>query len=251
MASHRFANPKNREAASRFVDGYRARPRRRGPAARSGTWSAWRSMTCTKNFTVYEPGMVFTIEPALTIPGDRVYIRLEDMILITPTGYENLSDLAPDRDRRHREADGGARHRAADAQAVVDRVPVGRAARIRRAASPSPRVPGDGLRREAGRRAATAAITRCCSPGPGSTPPCTPSSPRVSRPATTGSARACTSCHRSTSTFWRPSSRRRTRSRPRASCRSFSGPRRSASSMSPPASGSARAPPGSRRSSRR
>jgi Xaa-Pro aminopeptidase len=39
--------------------------------------------------------MVFTIEPALTIPEDRVYIRLEDMILITPTGYENLSDMAP------------------------------------------------------------------------------------------------------------------------------------------------------------
>ena len=49
----------------------------------------------TKNFTVYEPGMVFTIEPALTIPEDRVYVRLEDMILITPTGYENMSAFAP------------------------------------------------------------------------------------------------------------------------------------------------------------
>ena len=49
----------------------------------------------TKNFTVYEPGMVFTIEPALTIPEDRVYIRLEDMILITPNGYENMSAFAP------------------------------------------------------------------------------------------------------------------------------------------------------------
>ena len=39
--------------------------------------------------------MVFTIEPALTIPEDRVYIRLEDVILITPTGYENLSGFAP------------------------------------------------------------------------------------------------------------------------------------------------------------
>ena len=39
--------------------------------------------------------MVFTIEPALTIPDDRVYIRLEDMILITPTGYENMSGFAP------------------------------------------------------------------------------------------------------------------------------------------------------------
>ena len=41
------------------------------------------------------PGMIFTIEPALTIPEDRVYVRLEDVILITPTGYENLSAFVP------------------------------------------------------------------------------------------------------------------------------------------------------------
>jgi Xaa-Pro aminopeptidase len=39
--------------------------------------------------------MIFTIEPALTIPEDRVYVRLEDMILITETGYENLSAFVP------------------------------------------------------------------------------------------------------------------------------------------------------------
>jgi Xaa-Pro aminopeptidase len=48
-----------------------------------------------KNFVAYEPGMVFTIEPALTIPEDRVYIRLEDMLVITATGYENMSGFAP------------------------------------------------------------------------------------------------------------------------------------------------------------
>ena len=41
------------------------------------------------------PGMVFTIEPALTIPEDRVYVRLEDVILMTETGYENLSEFVP------------------------------------------------------------------------------------------------------------------------------------------------------------
>jgi len=44
---------------------------------------------------VLKPGMVFTIEPALTIDDDRTYVRLEDMILITETGYENLSAFAP------------------------------------------------------------------------------------------------------------------------------------------------------------
>ena len=49
----------------------------------------------TEHGDVLVPGMVFTIEPALTIPEDRVYIRLEDVILITETGYENLSAFVP------------------------------------------------------------------------------------------------------------------------------------------------------------
>jgi Xaa-Pro aminopeptidase len=44
---------------------------------------------------VLQPGMVFTIEPALTIPDDRVYVRLEDVIVITEAGYENLSESLP------------------------------------------------------------------------------------------------------------------------------------------------------------
>jgi Xaa-Pro aminopeptidase len=44
---------------------------------------------------VLKPGMVFTIEPALTIREDRVYVRLEDVIVITDTGYENLSESLP------------------------------------------------------------------------------------------------------------------------------------------------------------
>jgi len=43
----------------------------------------------------YKPGMVFTIEPALTIGDESIYIRLEDVILITATGYENLSGMLP------------------------------------------------------------------------------------------------------------------------------------------------------------
>jgi Xaa-Pro aminopeptidase len=39
--------------------------------------------------------MMFTIEPALTIPDERVYIRLEDPILITATGFEHLSKDLP------------------------------------------------------------------------------------------------------------------------------------------------------------
>ena len=40
--------------------------------------------------------MVFTIEPALTIPEDHIYLRLEDVLVITEQGYENLSAFAPE-----------------------------------------------------------------------------------------------------------------------------------------------------------
>jgi len=96
MASTPFASAKNKEAAERFVAGYRNRAS--GSAGASPTLGHMVGMEVhdvQRNFTQYEPGMVFTIEPALTIPDDRVYIRLEDMLVITPTGYENMSGFAP------------------------------------------------------------------------------------------------------------------------------------------------------------
>jgi Xaa-Pro aminopeptidase len=41
------------------------------------------------------PGMVFTIEPALRVPEENIYIRLEDLIVITETGAEVVSDFVP------------------------------------------------------------------------------------------------------------------------------------------------------------
>ena len=39
--------------------------------------------------------MVFTIEPALRLEDEHLGIRLEDMLLVTDTGYENLSAFVP------------------------------------------------------------------------------------------------------------------------------------------------------------
>jgi Xaa-Pro aminopeptidase len=41
------------------------------------------------------PGMVFTIEPGIYIPAESLGVRIEDDILVTATGHENLSDAAP------------------------------------------------------------------------------------------------------------------------------------------------------------
>src|SRR4029453_5091149 len=95
MASHTFTSRKNRDAAARFVDGYRARLGSPRPGMTLGHMVGMEGHDVQKKFTASPPGMVFPIEPALTIPEDRVYIRLEDMIVITPNGYENMSGLRP------------------------------------------------------------------------------------------------------------------------------------------------------------
>ena len=42
-----------------------------------------------------EPGRVFTIEPQMRLEDEHLGVRLEDMILITDAGYENLSRFVP------------------------------------------------------------------------------------------------------------------------------------------------------------
>jgi Xaa-Pro aminopeptidase len=39
--------------------------------------------------------MVFTVEPKLYVPELDLAIMIEDMILVTPQGHENLSSAAP------------------------------------------------------------------------------------------------------------------------------------------------------------
>lgn len=43
------------------------------------------------------PGMVITIEPKMYIPEKNIAIMIEDMILVTPSGHENLSAALPKR----------------------------------------------------------------------------------------------------------------------------------------------------------
>ena len=43
------------------------------------------------------PGMVFTIEPKIYIPDKNIAIMIEDMILVTRSGHENLSARVPKR----------------------------------------------------------------------------------------------------------------------------------------------------------
>jgi Xaa-Pro aminopeptidase len=42
-----------------------------------------------------KPGHVFSIDPQLRVPEEKIYLRYEDVIVITEHGYENFTDFLP------------------------------------------------------------------------------------------------------------------------------------------------------------
>lgn len=90
MSAYPFRNRKYQAAAEQFVNNYR------NSLGRSlGHNVGMEVHDVSAPMEVLKPGLVFTIEPALTVPEDRIYIRLEDVLVITQNGYENLSSFAP------------------------------------------------------------------------------------------------------------------------------------------------------------
>jgi Xaa-Pro aminopeptidase len=96
MRSYRFTDPTIRETAESFVNRYRRNPNAPQRGGGSLGHSVGMEVHDVRNPTpTLEPGYVFTIEPQMTMPGGELSVRLEDMILITETGYENLSAFVP------------------------------------------------------------------------------------------------------------------------------------------------------------
>jgi Xaa-Pro aminopeptidase len=91
MRGFTFTDPQVHEAAQRFVDGFR-----NGQSVTSLGHSVGMEVhDVGAPAPTLEPGMIFTIEPAMQLPEEHLGIRLEDMILITKDGYENLSAFVP------------------------------------------------------------------------------------------------------------------------------------------------------------
>jgi Xaa-Pro aminopeptidase len=93
MKSFAFTDPAIKDAATRFVDNYH---RSSGTARSLGHSVGLEVHDVGGAPATYEPGMIFTIEPAMQIEAEHLGLRLEDMILITDTGYENLSAFVPE-----------------------------------------------------------------------------------------------------------------------------------------------------------
>jgi Xaa-Pro aminopeptidase len=90
MASYKFTDEKIKAAAVQFVEGYRK------SRANSLGHTVGMEVHDVRNPTqTLEPGQVFTIEPQMRIEEEHSGLRLEDMILITESGYENLSSFVP------------------------------------------------------------------------------------------------------------------------------------------------------------
>jgi Xaa-Pro aminopeptidase len=85
-----FSNPRHKAAVEEFLDGFR-----RSTRNSLGHMLGMEAHDVTTAYETLEPGMVFTIEPQLRVPDEKIYVRLEDVILVTKTGYENLSASVP------------------------------------------------------------------------------------------------------------------------------------------------------------
>jgi Xaa-Pro aminopeptidase len=91
MAGYTFTDPKIRDAASKFVESYRNNP---GRSLGHNVGLEVHDVGGLQAPTL-EPGRIFTIEPEMRLEDEHQGVRLEDMLLITETGYENLSAFVP------------------------------------------------------------------------------------------------------------------------------------------------------------
>jgi Xaa-Pro aminopeptidase len=86
IESTRWSKPHYKSAACKLLES--PRPLSHGvgmPVHESTSWAEH----------PIEPGLVFAVDPELVIPEEELYIRVEDTVLVTSTGIENLTDSCP------------------------------------------------------------------------------------------------------------------------------------------------------------
>jgi Xaa-Pro aminopeptidase len=93
IASFEFTSPHIKAAAQQFAERYRAsRANSFGHAIGMEVHDVGRGGLQAVGLV---PGQMFTIEPAFRVPEENLAMRLEDALLVTEKGYENLSAFVP------------------------------------------------------------------------------------------------------------------------------------------------------------
>lgn len=93
LASWPFTKPIYRQAAEEFVREFKESARRVPASLGHGVGMAVHDVGVHDGTLV--PGMVFTIEPQFRVPEEKIYVRLEDVIVVTENGAEILTDFLP------------------------------------------------------------------------------------------------------------------------------------------------------------
>ncbi len=89
LARSKFSKPVYEKGARAFVADYRK------PSSRLGHWVGMATHDVGRDTGPLRPGMVFTIEPALRVPEENIYIRLEDVIFIGEEKAEIVTSFLP------------------------------------------------------------------------------------------------------------------------------------------------------------
>src|SRR6185503_12973423 len=93
LAGMKFSKPEYERAASQFVTSYKQSAE--NPRTTLGHWVGMATHDVGVDPGPLRAGMVFTIEPALVVPEEKIYVRLEDMIVITDVRARIISDFVP------------------------------------------------------------------------------------------------------------------------------------------------------------
>jgi Xaa-Pro aminopeptidase len=96
VAATKFTSEPIRKAAQAFADRYKASQGSSfGHAIGLEVHDVGAGRPPQGTPVVLVPGQLFTIEPALLVPEEGLAMRLEDALLVTATGVENLSAFVP------------------------------------------------------------------------------------------------------------------------------------------------------------
>ena len=94
LSRSKFSKPEYDRAAREFVESYEKSTE--NPQTSLGHWIGMATHDVGgQDGTPLRPGMVFSIEPALRVPEEKIYIRLEDVIVITDKGADILTSNVP------------------------------------------------------------------------------------------------------------------------------------------------------------